>query len=35
MSDFVSDREKGELRVMGRRQMAMTMDSLCNHLDSL
>ncbi len=35
MSEFTLDKSKGELRVMGRRQMAMTMESLCNHLDAL
>lgn len=35
MSEFAFDKSKGELRVLGRRQMAMTMESLCNHLDLL
>lgn len=26
---------KGELRLLGRRQMVMNMDSLCDHLDTL
>jgi len=31
----VWDKEKGELRILGRRQIAMTPQTLCNHLDSL
>jgi hypothetical protein len=33
--DLVWDKEKGELRILGRRQTAMTPQTLCNHLDSL
>jgi len=34
-NDLVWDKEKGELRILGRRQTAMTPQILCSHLDSL
>jgi hypothetical protein len=34
-NDLIWDKEKGELRILGRRQTAMTPEILCNHLDSL
>jgi len=34
-SDVVLDETKGELKLQGRRYMLMTMDALCNHLDTL
>jgi hypothetical protein len=33
--ELLWDKEKGELRILGRRQMAITPQDLCDHLDSL
>lgn len=35
MEGPVWDREKGELRILGRRDTAMDVQALCDHLDSL
>jgi hypothetical protein len=34
-NDLAWDKEKGELRILGRRQTAMTPQTLCNTLDTL
>jgi hypothetical protein len=33
--ELVWDKDKGELRILGRRQLAITPQDLCNYLDSL
>jgi hypothetical protein len=36
LSDSIEvDEKRGEVRLMGLRQMVMSMDALCNHLDTL